>query len=182
MTRKDVLSVMSNYYGVNQKTSENYYDYLVKHKMLPQLKRDGRVVSAQPTTTNRTAITTEKLLRNHNNFEVAMNEVRALNDNSEEFKNVEDYFNINLDESNFMACNGQLKVIGSKEKRKTEKNTSDSRESVICVRMGSAAGTEVSKHYSLSIENSYNSILTSYLSMLSIGASSISCSWKNRSI
>ena len=39
--------------------------FLIRSNKLPQLKRGGRVVSAQATTTNRTAITTSKLLRTH---------------------------------------------------------------------------------------------------------------------
>ena len=47
------------------KTAENHYDFLICSNKLPQLKRGGRVVSAQATTTNLTAITTAKLLRTH---------------------------------------------------------------------------------------------------------------------
>ena len=60
--------------------------------MLPQLKHDGHVVSAQPTMTNCTIITIEKLLRSHINFDLAMNEARALNGNLEELEVVEDHF------------------------------------------------------------------------------------------
>ena len=105
------------------------------------------MVSAQATTTNRTATTTEKLLRSYTNFNVTLGEVRAMNrehDKDGVFPTVEDHFVLNLDESNFSSAEGNLKVIGSRGKKKCEKNTSDSRESVTAVRIGSAAGTEVS--------------------------------------
>ena len=47
------------------KKAENHYDFFIRANKLPQLKRGGRVVSAQATTTNLTAITTAKLLRTH---------------------------------------------------------------------------------------------------------------------
>ena len=47
------------------KTAENHYDFLIRANKLPKLKRGGQFVSAQTTTTNRTAITTVKLLCTH---------------------------------------------------------------------------------------------------------------------
>ena len=47
------------------KTAENHYDFFIRANKLPQLKRGGRVVSAQATTTNRTEITTAKIIRTH---------------------------------------------------------------------------------------------------------------------
>jgi hypothetical protein len=147
MTRKEVIGMIYDFHGVSAKTAGNHYDYLITHNLLPDLKRGGRVVSAQATTTNRTATTTEKLLRGYTNFNVALGEVRAMNrehDKDGVFPTVEDHFVLNLDESNFSSAEGNLKVIGSRGKKKCEKNTSDSRESVTAVRIGSAAGTEVS--------------------------------------
>ena len=118
--------------------------------MLPTLKRGGRVVRSQATRTNRTAVTTEKLLHNHATWLVAFDQVRHLNaksDDKADFKPVEDYFSLNLDESNFMASDGQLEVIGSAAKKKQEKNTNDSRVSVTATRIGSSAGIEGPRGY-----------------------------------
>ena len=52
--------------GVQLLKAESHYDHMVKYKQLPKLKSYGLTKTAQPTTTNRTAITTEKLLRTHN--------------------------------------------------------------------------------------------------------------------
>jgi hypothetical protein len=49
---------------------------------------------------------------------------------------------INLDETNFQASQGVLRVVGSAEVKKHEKATADSRESVTCIRIGSAAGAQ----------------------------------------
>ena len=110
--------------------------------MLPALKSRGRALRTQATTTNRTATTTEKLLRNHTSFVGALNLIRNLNGNSPEYKEVEDYFPLNGDESNFMVSEGTVRVIANKNKRKQEKNCNDSRDSITGFRVGSAAGTE----------------------------------------
>jgi exosome complex RNA-binding protein Csl4 len=65
MPRKEIICVVAELCGVSFKTAENHFDYLIRSKQLPELKKDGRVVTAQVTTTNRTAVTTEKLLRTH---------------------------------------------------------------------------------------------------------------------
>ena len=66
MTRKEMICFISDIENVSIKKAENHYDHLIPSKQLPDLKRNGRVVSAQPTTTNRTTVTTTKLLRTHN--------------------------------------------------------------------------------------------------------------------
>ena len=117
--------MLADSHGIDHKKAANHYDYLVRQNMLPTLKQGGRVVRAQATTTNRTATTTEKLLRNHTIWLMAMDQVRHLNAESSDkadFKEVEDYFSLNLDESNFMASDGTLQVIGSAAK-KQEKRT-----------------------------------------------------------
>ena len=65
MSRKEMISFISELEGTNMKTAENNYYFLIRANKIPQLKRGGLVVSAQATTTYRTAITTAKLLRTH---------------------------------------------------------------------------------------------------------------------
>ena len=65
LQRKEMICMISEFSGVSLKTAENHYDHLIRSKQLRKLKHDGRIVTAQPTTTNHTAITTEKLLRTH---------------------------------------------------------------------------------------------------------------------
>ena len=64
----------------------------------------------------------------------------------EEFMKLKDCFTVNLDESRFMGSEGVLRVIGSATRKKHEKNTSDSRQSITIVRVGSAAGVVEGPH------------------------------------
>jgi hypothetical protein len=64
----------------------------------------------------------------------------------EEFMKLKDCFTVNLDESRFMGSEGVLRVIGSATQKKHEKNTSDSRQSITIVRVGSAAGVVEGPH------------------------------------
>ena len=68
MSRKEMISFLAELKGVEWKKAENHYDYLICKKVLTQLKGGGRVVASQSTTTNRTAITTTKLLRTYNTY------------------------------------------------------------------------------------------------------------------
>ena len=70
MSRKEMISFIAQIENVSNKKASNHYEYLVRAKKLSDLKRGGRVVHAQPTTTNRTAITTQKLLRTNNTLEL----------------------------------------------------------------------------------------------------------------
>ena len=65
MSRKEAITFLSELKGVTWKTAENHYDHLIRSNKLTKLKNGGRVVSAQSTTTQRTAVTTEKLLRTY---------------------------------------------------------------------------------------------------------------------
>ena len=65
MSRKEVIGVIAELGNVGFSKAQNHLDYLIRKKKLPQLKSSGKVVRAQVTTTNRTAVTTEKLLRTH---------------------------------------------------------------------------------------------------------------------
>jgi hypothetical protein len=134
--------MIANFFVVPFKTAENHFDYLRSKNMLPDLKCGGCTVHTQATTTNCTATTTEKLLCNHTNFINALNLIRNLNGNSPEYKEAEDRFTLNGDESNFMVSEGTVRVIGNKKKRKQEKNSNNSQESITGFCVGSAAGTE----------------------------------------
>ena len=63
MSRKEMIVSISELFGIPYKTAENHFNYLIKSKQLYDLKCGGHVVATQATTTNRTAITTQKLLR-----------------------------------------------------------------------------------------------------------------------
>ena len=65
-----MLCFIAEIESMPMKTAENHYDHLIRSKQLSQLKRSGCVVSAQPTTTIFTAITTTKLLRTYNTLKM----------------------------------------------------------------------------------------------------------------
>ncbi|KAL9190571.1 hypothetical protein ACHAXT_000277 [Thalassiosira profunda] len=146
MSRKEMICLIAELESVNAKTAENHYDYLVREGKLPELKRGGRVVTAQPTTTNRSAITTEKLLRTHNTVQLAWEMQKQLNgrtpEERAEFESKKDFFTCNLDEMCVIASDGTVRVLGAAEKRKQEKNMADCRDSITTVRVGSAANGE----------------------------------------
>ena len=50
------------------------------------------------------------------------------------------YFQLNLDETSFFCNEGELKVLGRKDKPRHEKNRSDSRLSIAVLWVGSASG------------------------------------------
>ena len=156
VSRKEIVSIIAEIKSVGYTTAENHYDYLIRSKQLCQLKNNGRVVSAQPTTTNRTAVTTEKLLRTYSTQEQAWAMQDELNgwDRAQmtpaqlkEHKHVRDAHTCNLDESCMMASEGIVRIIGSKAKKKHEKNISDSRDSITVVRIGSAANVDGPRIY-----------------------------------
>ena len=99
-----------------------------RQKKFPELKWGGRVEAAQAMTANRTAITTQKLLRTYNTIQLAWSRQAEFNgwEETKDDGRMHDY----LDETCFMASEGQLLVLGSAAKRKHEKNTSDSRQSI----------------------------------------------------
>ncbi|KAG7372912.1 hypothetical protein IV203_033636 [Nitzschia inconspicua] len=132
MSRKEVIRMVQEIAQCSSfMTAENHYDYLVRKKKLIGVKRNGRVTTAQPTTTKRSQVTPAQQLRWHTAFEDALNTQKRLNLPADEFAQVHDSFVGNLDESCFMAnADGSVKVVGSAAKTKTEKITDDCR--VIC--------------------------------------------------
>jgi len=158
MSRKEMIVLIAEFFRVPYKTAENHFDYLIKLKQLNELKRGGRVVATQATTTNRTAITAQKLHRTHKTTLLTWSKQAEWNgwDNctckqnlgedlgtyivrkakeEEEFMKLKVCFMVNLDESCFMGSEGVLRVIGSATRKKHEKNTSDSRQSITIVRV-----------------------------------------------
>jgi len=72
----------------------------------------------------------------------AREELYCLNQPTELFKNLEEHFWANLDETCLMASDGTIKVIGSIAKAKTELIKDDCRASITVLRIGFASGTQ----------------------------------------
>ena len=124
----------------SSKSAENHLDYLIRSKKLDGLKRGGKVVTAQSTTTERSQINREQQLRWHFLIESEWEFMRNSNLPSPLFDTLHEHFQLNLDETCFMCNDGILKIIGAAEKRHHDKNMSDSRVSITAVRCGNAAG------------------------------------------
>jgi len=103
-------------------------------------------VVAQATTTKRSAITVEQQFRWHRTYEGALNEMCRRNQGlchltGLTFGEVMHHFITGGDKTSFMASeDGSIRVIGSVGNRKTEKQMSDSRQSITMYRTGSVAG------------------------------------------
>lgn len=126
----------------SRKTAENHLDYLIRSKRFPNLKRDGRVMKAQATTTKRSQITIAQQFRWHCLIDEVWADQAQRNQPCEDFEKLKEHFMGNLDETGVAASEGCLHIIGEKEQKKHEKNTDDSRESITAVRIGNAAGNE----------------------------------------
>ena len=91
---------------------------------------------AQATTTKRSAITLEQHFCWHTTVDADFNMLRSRNTglcklSGKAFGEVMHHFITGSNETCFMACeDGYLHVIGAEDKRKHEKQTSDSRESI----------------------------------------------------
>jgi hypothetical protein len=59
---------------------------------------------------------------------------------SDKFATLQPHFQLNLDETSVLGCNGNLRIVGSAEVKKHEKTTQDNRDSVTIVCIGSASG------------------------------------------
>lgn len=111
-------------------------------------------MTAQATTTNGTAINMEKLLQTYTipeqqawAIQVELNgwdedESKMTPVELDNHKHVKEVHTCNLVESCVMASEGQVKILGSRAKKKHKKNIPDSRESITAVRVGSAVGVD----------------------------------------
>ena len=141
MSRKEVIQVISE---LGQAKSfvqaENHLDYLIRAKRLTHLKRLGRVVSAQATTTERSQICVSQQYRWHMMIEAEWEDMRRTNSPRDIFIRYAHYFQLNLDETCLLYNEGELSIIGGNNKPCHDKNCSDLRFSIIVCQVGSALG------------------------------------------
>ena len=139
MTRAEMITMIVELSeGASFQQAKNHYDYLVRSGHLKGLKRGGRVVTCQKTTTKRSQITMEQQLRWHASVDFALSEQVRLNLPADEFEQVKEHFFCNMDESCLLGSDGTVKVIGSASKSKTEKIMGDCRSSITVLRTGAA--------------------------------------------
>lgn len=127
----------------SMKKAMDHYDYLVRNRRLIGVKNGGHTVKAQATTTVRSQIQVEQQLRWHTTIDEALQEQRRLNQPALAFEQYQDDFFGNLDETCLMSnADGDVRVIAAESKKKTEKNTDDSRVSITSIRVGMASGIQ----------------------------------------
>ena len=142
MTRVEMITMIRELsQSVDRKTAENHLDYLIRTKKLNGVKRNGRVVTAQKTTSKRSQINIEQQFRWHSTVDSALAEQERLNKPDEEFDKLKEHFFINLDEACLMANDGTVKVLGADAKSKSEKIMDDCRASITALRSGAAGGS-----------------------------------------
>lgn len=141
MTRAEMIAMIMELSQSSMQQAKNHFDYLVRSGHLEGLKRGGRVVTCQKTTSKRSQITMEQQLRWHTSVDLALLEQVRLNLPAEEFEKVKEHFFCNMDESCLLGSDGTVKTIGSSSKSKTEKIMSDCCASITVLRTGAAGGS-----------------------------------------
>ena len=140
MSRKEVIQVISE---LDQEKlfvqAENHLDWLIRVKWLTHLKRLGRVVSAQATTTERSQICVSQQYTWHMMIEAEWGDLRRTNSPRDIFIPYAHYFQLNMDETWFLCNEGELRIIGDNNKTCHEKKCSDSRFTITVLRVGIAA-------------------------------------------
>ena len=131
---KETVVIVSNIsQAKSPKQAENHLDYLIRAGQLKRLKRNGRIITAQATTTERSQINVRQQLCWHFHIDGEWEYLQSANKPLELFVQLQEHFQLNLDESCFMCSDGELKIIGNAEKKRHDKNNSDNRVSITTV-------------------------------------------------
>jgi hypothetical protein len=114
MTRTEVIALIQKLATCSFAKAEQHWYYCRRMKFFTELKNHGAVRSAQATTTKRSGVTTEKLLRWHGTVDEALNELDRLNGWHKDWEGIKtskriDSFWGNMDETNMSAADGELK-------------------------------------------------------------------------
>jgi len=144
MSRNEAIALVMELAQTSDRTAaENHFDHLLRKKQLIGVKNFGRTVKAQATATKRTQIAIDQQLRWRTCIEEALEFQKRVNLPTEECEKVQDCFLGNLEETCLMAnADGSVRVMASQAKKKTEKNTDDSRASIASLRIGMTSGNQ----------------------------------------
>ena len=125
----------------SMKVAENHLDYLIRTRNLDKLKWNGRILTAQATTTERCQVNTKQQFCWHFLIESEWEHLHQINLPTAAFVHVHAHFQLNLDETCFMCSEGSFKIIGDAARKHHDKNISDNHLSITALSCGSAAGT-----------------------------------------
>ena len=107
------------------------------------MKRCGRAIKSQATTTERSHICVSQQYCWHIMIEEQLENLRQTNSPHDIFTRFAHYFQLNLDETCFLCNQSDLKVLRSKDKLRHEIFFSDSRFSITFLWVGSSTGMNV---------------------------------------
>ena len=143
MSQKQVVDTLQELIpGLTRSQADNTFRRTIR----PAHKKElTGIVKAQATTTKRTAITVRQQHRWHllvNDAVARLNERNTgrCNVTGKPFSEVAHYFLVGGDETCLLASDGEVRIIGDKQKKKHEKRKEDSRMSITLYRTGSVAG------------------------------------------
>ena len=141
MSRREVIQMISDIGQASSYVQEdNHLDCLIWVKWLPNMKRHGQVINSQAMTTERSHICVSQQYCWHMMIEADWEDLRRTNSPRDIFTHFAHYFQLNLDEISFLCNEGELKVLGSKDKPHHDKYCSESRFLITVLWVGSAAG------------------------------------------
>ena len=115
MTLPEVFGLIQKLTNCSHSQAKQHWYYCQRKKLLPELKNHDALRTAQATTTKRSGVTTEKLLRWYGTVESALNEMDRLNRWHADWEDIKssgkiDSFWGNMDETNMSAAEGELDI------------------------------------------------------------------------
>ena len=116
MSRNEVIDLTQKMSGANFVKSKNHWHYLWREKLLPELNNRVVLRLVQATTTNRSGLITEKLLRWNGTIELTLNELDHCNYWHPDWEDMKlsnriDSFWGNMDETSMSAADVTLTQI-----------------------------------------------------------------------
>ena len=113
MTRREVIHLIQQLTGATFEKAEQHWYYCRRSKLFPELKGHGALRSAQGTTTKRSGVTTEKLLRWHGTVDETLRELDRRNSWHPDWDGIRissqiDSFWGNMDETCMSAADGKF--------------------------------------------------------------------------
>ena len=113
MSRGEIIGIIQTITGASFKKAEQHWYYFRKAKLFPKLNNNGAFQTAQATTTNRSDVTTEKVLLWHGTVEDALEEMDRQNSWHSDWEGIKesnkiDSFWGNMDKKNMSAAEGKL--------------------------------------------------------------------------
>ena len=88
------------------KAFQNHVDYLIWRGKLNRLKRNGRIMTAQATTTERCQITVGQQLKWHYLIKSEWEHLQSFNLTSDKFTKLQENSQLNMDEACFLCNDG----------------------------------------------------------------------------